>query len=134
MSEENVALVKRVIAAHERGDFEAVFAAYDPEIEWHGGTLDMAAGFEPAYYGHDGVRKFWRTWFEAWETVSFDYEEFHDAGDVVVTILSQRVRGRTTGIEFDWNSYGQNWTIRNGKIVRVEFYAERREALEAAGL
>lgn len=26
------------------------------------------------------------------------------------------------------------WTIRNGKIVRAEFYPDRAEALEAVGL
>jgi hypothetical protein len=33
VSRENVELVQDVIAAHERGDFAAVFAAYDPGIE-----------------------------------------------------------------------------------------------------
>jgi hypothetical protein len=44
------------------------------------------------------------------------------------------VRGRASGIELDWKSYGQIWTVRNGKIVRVEFVHNREEALEAAGL
>jgi ketosteroid isomerase-like protein len=50
----------------------------------------------------------------------FEYEEFIDAGDSVVTILSQRVRRRTSGVELEWNSYAQVWTVQNDKIVRVE--------------
>jgi ketosteroid isomerase-like protein len=52
----------------------------------------------------------------------------------VVTILSQFVRGRTSGVELDLDSYTQVWTIRDAKVVRVEFFANRTEALEAAGL
>ena len=135
MSQENVELVRRVIEASRRGDMDAVFAAYDPEIEWDISHLpNPVADFEPLYHGHDGVRQFWRTWADAWETPTFDYEEFIDAGDTVVSILSQRMRGRASGIEQEWLSYGQNWTIRGGKVVRVEFFLNREEALEAAGL
>ena len=135
MSEDNVELVRKVIEAHERGDFDAVFAAYDPAIEWHIGGLEMpASDFEPVYHGHDGVRAFWREWFAAWETASFEYEEFLDAGESVVTILSQRMRGRTSGVELEWSSYGQVWTLREGKVVRVEFFPTRRAAVEAVGL
>jgi ketosteroid isomerase-like protein len=127
-----------VIDAHERRDFATVFAAYYPEIEWHSrgptGSPLLWADFEPVYHGHEGVRNFWRTWFAAWETVDFDYEEFIDAGERVVTILSQRLRGRTSGIELEWNSYAQVWTIRDERIVRVEFFPSRSDALEAAGV
>ena len=135
MSQENVEIVRGIIDAHERGDFDAVFAEYDPEIEWHLSPLfARASDFDPVYYGHEGVRTFWRQWFAAWERADFEYEEFIDAGDSVVTILTQRVRGRTSGIELEWNSYAQVWTVGNGKIVRVEFFSTREEALEAAGL
>ena len=135
MSEENVRLVRNVIKASERGEMEKVFAVYDPDIEWRISALTRRPpDFEPVYRGHDGIRMFWRAWAEAFETPRFDYEEFIDAGDTVVSILSQRVRGRKSGIEQEWNSYGQNWTISDGKIVRVEFFPTRAEALEAAGL
>ena len=135
MSRENQEVVRRVIEAHERGDFATVFAAYDPAIEWHIARLTTAAAdLDLVYHGHEGVRTFWRRWFAAWETVSFEYEEFIDAGDSVVSILSQRVRGRTSGVELDWNSYAQVWTVQHGKIVRVEFFPSRGEALEALGL
>jgi uncharacterized protein len=135
MSRENVELVRRVYEAYERGDFPAVFAAYDPEIEWNVGRVASAGlGFDPLYVGHDGVRSFWRQWVSAWETTSFEYEEFIDAGEQVVVLLSQRMRGRTSGIELEWNSYAQVWTVREGKLVRTEFFPTRAEALEAVGL
>jgi ketosteroid isomerase-like protein len=135
MSEENVEIVRGIIDAHERGDFDAVFAGYDPEIAWRlSPEFARVSDFESVYYGHEGVRAFWRQWFSAWQRADFKYEEFIEAGDSVVTILSQHVRGRTSGIELEWDSYGQVWTLRNGKVVRVEFFQTREEALEAAGL
>jgi ketosteroid isomerase-like protein len=119
MSEENVEIVRGIIDAHEHGDFDAVFAKYDPEIEWHIDRVNptLAPDFEPVYYGHEGIRAFWRMWFAAWEQADFEYEEFIDAGDSVVTILSQRMHGRTSGIEFRWDSYAQIWTLRNDKVA-----------------
>lgn len=135
MSQEDIDLVRSVIDASERGEMDKVFAAYDPEIEWHiSALLTRLSDLEPVYRGHEGVRRFWRTWAEAWETPSFEYEEFIDAGDTVVTILSQRVRGRASGVQQQWNSFAQNWTISNGKIVRVDFFWDRPQALAAAGL
>jgi ketosteroid isomerase-like protein len=135
MSQENIDLVRSVIDASQRGEMDEVFAAYDPEIEWRISALPAPiSDFEPVYRGHEGIRKFWRTWTEAWETPSFEYEEFIDAGDTVVSVLSQRMRGRTSGIEQDWNSYAQNWTIKNGLIVRIEFFPDRAQGLAAAGL
>jgi ketosteroid isomerase-like protein len=87
MSQENVELVRGIIDAHEHGDAEGVFSKYDPEIEWHLSTVFASVSeFDPVYYGHDGVRTFWRTWFSAWEKATFEYGEFIDAGDSVVTI------------------------------------------------
>jgi ketosteroid isomerase-like protein len=135
MSRENVEVVRRVVEAHDCGDFATVFASYDPGIEWHVAPVIAPMGdLEPVYHGHEGVRAFWRQWFAAWETASFEYEEFIDAGDSVVSILSQRVRGRTSAIELEWKSYAQVWTVEGGKIVRVEFFPTRSEALEAVGL
>ena len=38
------------------------------------------------YHGIESVRKFWREWLAAWETVQFEYQELVDAGDSVVVL------------------------------------------------
>jgi ketosteroid isomerase-like protein len=135
MSRENVELVRRLYEAYERGDIDAVFAMYDPQIEWHVDRIvGQELGLDRIYVGHEGVRTFWREWLKAWETVSFEFEEFIDAGDRVVVVLSQRMRGRRSGLELDWRSYAQAWTVGGGKLVAMEFFPTRAEALEAVGL
>jgi hypothetical protein len=58
--------------------------------------------------------------------------EYIDAGEHVVITFTNRFRGRD-GIEVQ--AHG-TWlcTIRDGLVVRICLYQERKEALEAAGL
>ena len=64
----------------------------------------------------------------------FEYDEFIEAGEHVVVVQSQRMRARTSGIELEWNAYAQVWTIEDAKVVRMEFFPTRGEALDAVGL
>ena len=137
MSQANVETIKRLVDAHERGDAGAVFDLYDPHIVYRTtGFIDKlrTIGFDPVYVGHEGVRRFWREWLSAWETINFEYEEFIDAGDRVVVVLRARLRGRTSGMELDLPSYVQMWTVRRGKVSEMEFFPSRAEALEEIGL
>jgi ketosteroid isomerase-like protein len=80
-----------------------------------------------------GFAPFWRQLYEAWESYEHDCHELIDAGDDVVSIVTDRGRGRASGAEVEISAYGV-WTIRDGKIVRVVWYPTCDEALEAAGL
>jgi ketosteroid isomerase-like protein len=60
-------------------------------------------------------------------------EEFIDGGDRVVVAIYFRGRGRRSGIEIDTRLY-EIYFLREEKIVRVQEFTDRAEALEAAGL
>jgi hypothetical protein len=92
-------------------------------------VLDSAA----VYRGVEGVQRYWREWLAAWETVQFEYE-LVDAGDRVVALVDQRMRGRSTGIEVSLGKYAHLYTFRNGLIVHWKAYRSQSDALEAAGL
>ncbi len=62
-----------------------------------------------------------------------EVEELHPAGDKVVAIVRQRGRAKETGLPVDMH-FGQVWTYRDGKQLRMEMYATPEEALRAAGL
>ena len=85
------------------------------------------------YRGRDGVVGFWREWLGAWESLEFEYE-LVDAGDRVVMLVDQRMRGRSTGIEVSFGKYAQVATFRDGLMVHWQFYLSQSEALDAAGL
>ena len=60
-------------------------------------------------------------------------QEFIDAGDRVLVTVRHRGRGRESGIEVD-SSFYLVYSLRNGKVARSDEYADRDDALEAAGL
>ena len=130
MSRDNVEVVRRSFEAFVRGDFEAAFAAHDPDTEWR------TASDEPdrqTYRGIDGLRRLAATIDEPWEdrferTVSAD--AFIDRGDWVVVPWHGVLHGRGSGIEIEIKeTYAV--LLRDGKIVRVEEYRTREQALEA---
>jgi ketosteroid isomerase-like protein len=134
MSQENVEIVRRVYDAAAQRDSAVVLALYDPRVE-----VDMSRApcrdlvGKRFYYGHDGLRAFYREWNDAWEVVESDVEELIDAGERVISVETTRGRGRASGVAVEVHQCGI-WTIRAGKIFRVEWLdATREEALDAAG-
>jgi ketosteroid isomerase-like protein len=134
MSQENVEAVRRVFDAVARHDTEAVLDAYDPDIEYDfsGGPLVGLIG-DSVYRGHDGMRRWVRDRYEAWESIEDDCQELIDAGERVVTCVVTRGRGRSSGVDTELRHYGV-WTLRDGKIIRVSWFYDRNDALKAAGL
>jgi ketosteroid isomerase-like protein len=132
MSRENV---ERLHVAYEdflAGKSEFGAELLDPEIEWDASEAPIPDIAE-VYRGIEGVRQFWREWLAAWDAVQFEYE-LVDAGDRVVALIDQRMRGRSTGIEVPMGKYAQVYTFRDGLIVHWKLYTSQSEALKAVGL
>jgi ketosteroid isomerase-like protein len=133
MSQENVEIVRRVYEAAARRDPATVLALYDPEVELDPSRLQAVALFERVYHGHDGLRRFFREWHEAWEGIEYDYDELIDAGERVISVVTRHGRGRASGAEVEW-PLALVWTIHKGKVIRLVWFPSRAQALEAAGL
>ena len=104
----------------------------DPEIVWDA-SEGPAPDIQGVYRGRDEVARWWQQWLAAWETVRFEYE-LVDAGDRVVLLLDQRMRGRSTGIEVPMGEYAHVATFKDGLMVHWKHYASQSKALEDAGL
>jgi ketosteroid isomerase-like protein len=121
--------------AHEAflaGESDFGVGLLDPEVEWDASETPVLDIGE-VYRGIEGVRRFWREWLAAWESVQFEYE-LVDAGDRVVALIDQRMRGRSTGIEVPLGKYAHVYTFRDGLVVHWKLYISQSEALVAAGL
>jgi ketosteroid isomerase-like protein len=68
------------------------------------------------------------------EDIEDTCEELIDAGEAVVSVVTTRGRGRSSGAEVTSPSYAAVWTIREGRILRVVWLPSRAEALELVGL
>ena len=130
MSEENVDKARQFIAAYNRRDFDPAIKDFDPGIEWvmpEQQQSDSGRGPEAAI-------RFFEEIDETMEELTLKPQEFIDAGDRVATRLRHRGRGKRSGVEIDEELYHQVATFRDGKIVRMEYFADWDEALAAAGL
>ena len=132
MSQENVERVRAAFEEFLAGEREFGADLLDPEVEWDSSELP-ALDIRGVYRGVEAVRRFWREWLAAWETVQIEYE-LVDAGDSVVALIDQSMRGRSTGIDVPIGKYAQIYTFRDGRVVHWKLYMSQADALEAAGL
>ena len=141
MSQENVDLVRGLIPPsdvdlaplfRDRAAFDRMVSALesfiDPQVEsvavWQGGTV---------YDGVQGFRQLWLDWLEPWTSYHTGVDEAIDAGERV--ILFARDTGWREDTEAEVEIVAASvWDVRDDKIIRVEFFASREQALEAAGL
>ena len=132
MSRENVELLRKAFESFLAGERDFGVDIMDPEVEWDSSGLTLL-DIGGVYRGREGVRQFWRDWLFAWETVQFEYELI-EAGDRVVALIDQRMRGRSTGIEVAIGKYAHVYTFRDGLVIHCKAYLRQSEALNAAGL
>jgi ketosteroid isomerase-like protein len=130
VSQENVDKARDFIAAYNRRDFDTAVEWFDPDIEW----VLPARQKADSRRGPDEVKRFWEGIDETFEELRLEPQEFVDAGDQVATRLRHHGRGKESGLEIDEELYHQVVTFRDGRMVRIEYFAEWAEALKAAGL
>ena len=131
MSEENVELVRTLLSAFDRADYELALEALDPDVEWQ---VPPGVGIgQEVYRGREGVQSGFANWLGAWETYRFDLEEILDHGDHVFVGAMHIARGRGSGVEVKLPTF-HVFTLRDGKVVRHRSYRDRTDALQAAGL
>ena len=139
MSQENVELVRRLYAELASGgsapEFEqrltddALSAFLDPGIEWVPPPESLMA--VDNYRGFDGTRRLWGEFVSTWDDYKVETQHFYDAGDRVAVVV--RIVGTTHGVEVD-ETRSSLLTIRNGRVVRVQGFADPDGARQAAGL
>jgi ketosteroid isomerase-like protein len=130
MSRENVEIVRRGYD-YFRSTGEPASHEMSPDFVWDMSTF---AGWpeKQVYEGPDGAREFLTAWVSAWEDWELESIELIDAGERVVAIQRQRGKAKESGITVDM-VFAQVWTARDGRLVRMEMYADPAEALEAVG-
>ena len=128
MSQENVAVIQRMNAAFNAGDYDTFEALLDPEVEMvdHLPLPDIARTAR----GRGEVRAV----LDAWKQGFTGFEEYVDVGDFVVCATRWRFVSRDEGIEMKWDG-AEAWQLRNGKIIWGQVgFRDKASALEAGGL
>jgi len=131
MSQENVEIIKAVMAAFDRGDWDAALSYTAPDFkidtsrdlnEWRG-----------VYETRERVKRALEGFYEQWESWRIEVDKMVEVGeDTVVTRQTGYFRGRD-GIEVTTRT-NWVWIFRDGAVSEFASYNELDEALEAAGL
>jgi ketosteroid isomerase-like protein len=132
MSQENVDLVRRGFS-----NPDSFWALLDEHVVFDTRSLPHAAVIDiygtPVLVGRNALIDATRSYWGTWDDYHLDAEELIDAGSSVVGVVRERGRGKGGGIPFD-RRWAQVWTFSRGRIIRMEAFSEKAEALEAAGL
>jgi ketosteroid isomerase-like protein len=129
VSEENVEVVRRAYSVFDE-DLDKLLALIDADVDW----VSPPDAIEPGVlHGHRGVRKAFEATATAWDEPTHAAEDFADAGDHVLVTVTFRGRGRGSGMKAERREY-HLWTLRRGAVARFEWFYQRDEALNAAGL
>ena len=131
MSEENVEVVQRMLAAFNCGDVPAVLDTFDEDcqLEEPGEMPDSPVlGFR----GHEGIRR-WMANLRDVGGVEFQATSFTAAGDVVFSEWLASGLGQASHAPMEWRTFAVIH-LRGGRILRARGFLDRDEALTAAGL
>jgi uncharacterized protein len=130
MSQENVEVVRTMYDTTDTGKLDPDFEFLAPEVEFHlsGAFLDL----DPVYRGHDGIGKLNDQLNAPWEEISLVPERVVDLGGRVLVLSHFHATGRD-GIDVTL-PFAHVWTLRNGRVLRMDAFSDQQDALEAVGL
>ena len=128
MSQENVELVREAIE-RTMVDGEPPWETLHEEIEVYDHDI-LDAG---EYRGHPGFARWLEDWSAAWSENAVEPEEFLDVGERVVVYILQKTTGHGSGVTLERHD-AMVFEVREGRIVRLDYYNNREQALKAVGL
>jgi ketosteroid isomerase-like protein len=128
MSKADIETLRLAYEAISRRDWDAVFRDAQPDFELKAPDQGPLPG---TYRGREEASRAFADFFEPFEEVLAEPQEFFEHGDriVVFFLLRSRPKGSSAVVDI---RVGHLWTMRNGKAARCEIFPEREKALEAA--
>jgi|SRR5918996_2209119 ketosteroid isomerase-like protein len=128
---QNVEALRRAAEAVKKNDPSILDELLDPEVVWE--VRETAPDLMGTYHGIDEVRGWFAKWEQAWEAWDWNHPEMTAHENKVIARMHLWGRGRNSGIEIE-DDIWQVWSFRNGKVIHYRDFANREEALAAAGL
>jgi ketosteroid isomerase-like protein len=135
MSQEKVEKARQRYDALSRavqsGDFDRFVGDYlHPDIEWV--PLEGSPDSLGIQRGHAAVKGRFAEMLEAVEEPRIGAVEFIDAGNKIVVAVRMSGRGKASGLTVEGHPF-HVVTVEQDKLVRIEWYSTREEALKAVG-
>jgi ketosteroid isomerase-like protein len=129
VSQENVGIVERAIAAINARDIDAYLACCTENVE-----LLIAESVGAQYLGADGIRRFFTDIEDTGPDFRIEVQRLQALGDShALAFIRVGSTGRASGIATSADS-ANVYDFDGGKISRVRIFLDRDEALKAVGL
>ena len=93
-------------------------------------TPSALAAEPDTYRGHDGIRRWFDSFYEAVDEIRIEPGRVEPAGDRVAAEFKMTTRGRTTGLEASLEAVALA-EVAAGKLTRLTFYPTWEEAVAA---
>ena len=125
-------IVREIYERMNRRDWAAILAAFDEEVVL---VVHESVGPDAGIFrGREAVGRWFGDWFLAFgKDYRFEVEEARSVGDGVFIAARHHGHGRFSGAEVEQVN-AQVISLHEGKIVQLELYGSRTEALKAVGL
>ncbi|MDX6583490.1 MAG: hypothetical protein QOI10_2674 [Solirubrobacterales bacterium] len=125
---ENQTVLEAGIEAYNRGDYDAMVALFDPEIELH---VDAAQGNPGTWRGLDGFQAMVSGWRDAFAEDRSEIRGVEMVGDShLIAEMRQTAVGSGSGAPVEMTNY-YLLEVRDGRAVRFHIYGDREAALAA---
>lgn len=130
MQRTNVEVIRELYDAFARGDVHAVLGRMDAGIEWIEAENFIYADNNP-YVGPDAVAQgvFGRI-HDEWDGFGATAEEYHDAGETIITRGRYDGRYKSTGRSIH-AQFVHVWWLRDGKVTRFQQYVDTLQVARA---
>jgi len=122
-----MAAMQRIAAGYDSKDWQAVLAELDPDVEID--DFDI-----PESTGADSFLSWITRWDEAWDSWHTEDNVIRAAPDEqAIDLFTIVVKGKGSGIELRRKD-ALVVSFRDGKAVKLGYYNDQAQALEAVGL
>jgi hypothetical protein len=129
MSQENLDLFDRALAAMNGRDLDAFLAVMDDQVE----AVPRIAAIDGAYRGPDGIGRWWNSLFGTFPDLAIDLAEVRDVDSLTIAAIRMHGSGVGSDVPIDETVWHVAWW-REGKCTRWGLYSDEKAALEAAAL
>jgi ketosteroid isomerase-like protein len=130
MSQENVEVVGAWLAAWNRNDWDGMERCFAADCEIYAPEGWPESG---PFKGWPSFRRGIERIKDSWESERVEVDELRDLGERVLARWRWLTVGKQSGIASESQVTAVS-TLREGKIIRVDYFFDHAKALEAAGL
>jgi ketosteroid isomerase-like protein len=131
MAERNVEIVRQVYECVNQRRWDRMAELLDPNVAQYGTVGGLEEG--SVVHGRGAITQLYESEADAWDRQRIEPERLIDAGDQVIVFQREYQRGRSSGLELVVETAAVI-DVRDGRVVRIQGYMDRRAALRAAGL